>query len=67
MKDKKTFRMTYLAADLRYIADCMTKLEEILNLPNCMDCAKMGACEIEPEWDENVRFNCPEYDGGESE
>lgn len=36
------------------------QLEEILELPNCIDCAHSGACEHEPSGaDDWLRFNCP--------
>lgn len=52
-------RATDIADTLRYIADCLSELDRIVNLPNCNDCAMQGSCDKRPEWGTTVRFNCP--------
>jgi len=52
-------RLEDLSANLHYIGECLATLDEILKLPNCQDCAKLGACEYQAEWGKFTRFNCP--------
>lgn len=52
-------RTRELADDYRYIAECLRLLDEIMNLPDCHTCAKLGSCEYAPEWGRIMRINCP--------
>lgn len=52
-------RSKKIASDLKYVADCLGMLDDILSLPNCHDCADSDKCEYLPDWGDHVRFNCP--------
>lgn len=53
------FKLEELVKDMSYISSCLKSYEEILNLPNCQNCGKIGSCEYAPEWGQLVRYNCP--------
>lgn len=52
-----------LANIMSFLADSLRDLDEILKLPTCNDCDKLGGCEYTPEWGHLTRFNCPLWDG----
>lgn len=47
--------------EINYLKQCEKKLEEIVALPNCQDCAISNNCEHRPKYGDFVRFNCPLY------
>ena len=50
-----------VAALLYKAADALRWQEEILKLPSCHDCGKVGRCEYEPTLGQYVRINCPHW------
>lgn len=56
-------RIERVLSDIYYIADVLQFAAEILQLPNCNDCAKTKSCQYVPGWGKTVRYNCPFWQG----
>lgn len=46
-----------------YILDTLIAYRNITALGNCNNCAKRRQCQYIPELGEQVRYNCPFYNG----
>ena len=56
-------RLDKVIADITYVRSCLRLLKAITESGDCNICKKKKTCEYAPKWGEQVRYNCPFYEG----
>ena len=56
-------RLDQVIADITYVRSCLKLLKTIQESGDCNICKKKRTCEYAPKWGEQVRYNCPFYEG----
>lgn len=56
-------RLDQVIADITYVRSCLKLLKTIQESGDCNICKKKRTCEYVPKLGEQVRYNCPFYEG----
>ena len=65
MEELQSIDTKTLKAILYAIIDRIEFYELMERTPNCNDCARLNACEVVPDYGQQVRYNCHLYMRGE--
>ena len=58
-------RLNNAISDVAYILDTLIAYRNMTALGNCNDCLERKRCKYIPKLGEQVRYNCPFYNGKE--
>ena len=59
-------RLDNLIEDIAYLLDSLRALRNIWELNDCNKCTKKRTCKYVPKVGQMVRYNCPLFEGEES-
>lgn len=58
-------RLDQIISDITYVRSCLKLLKDIQESGCCNDCHIKKYCKYKPKLGEQVRYNCPFYEGGD--